>query len=181
MAHRKQTQLELRPRTWGGRRDGAGRKRIRSEGVAHRSRPPLASRIPVHVTMRMCKGVLYLRGSRAFRVIERELRRGLGRFHSGVTHFSVQSNHIHLIIESSDERRMTAAIKSLSIRLAKSLNRLMKRHGQVIAERYDTHYLRTPSEVRHAVTYVLRNHTKHTGAHGEDPFASLANPELVVA
>lgn len=94
-----------------------------------------------------------------------------------LTHFSVQSNHLHLIVEGVGP----AAMKGLGVRIARSLNKLLERRGRVIGDRYHARGLRTPTEVRNAVRYVLRNHEKHTGWSGLDEFSSTAQPQLVVA
>jgi hypothetical protein len=52
-------------------------------------------------------------------------------------------------------------MQGLSVRLAKGLNRMMGRHGKVLADRYHTHVLRTPAETRRALAYVLLNHRSH--------------------
>ena len=39
----------------------------------------------------------------------------------------------------------------------------MGRSGQVLADRYHVHLLKTPREVRHALRYVLLNARKHAG------------------
>ena len=55
----KSAQLELLfPSTWGGARKGAGRKsKSLRAGVSHLRREPLSSHHPLHVTMRLCKGL----------------------------------------------------------------------------------------------------------------------------
>src|SRR4051812_32090850 len=82
-------QLELRARTWGGKRDGAGRKRhLEKPNVAHRMRPAIRRRSPLHVTLRMEPRVYGLRSKRSFRVIESALRRkGARRFDAQVVRF----------------------------------------------------------------------------------------------
>jgi REP element-mobilizing transposase RayT len=175
-------QLPLRARTWGGAREGAGRPRIHADdGAAHRRRKLLdGRRVPVHVTLRVRKHVWGLR--RSFRVVERALRSAQGRFETAIVHFSVQGNHVHLIVESSNERRLASAMKGLSIRLAKAMNRTMGARGPVIEDRYHTHYLATPTEVKNALRYVLTNHIKHFGgARHADPCSSLANPAMTAA
>ena len=61
----------------------------------------------------------------------------------------------------------------LKVRLARKLNRLFDRKGSIFAERYHVHVLRSPTEVRHALRYVLLNHKKHgVPGHALDPFSS---------
>ena len=177
-------QVEIKFRSgWGGRREGAGRPRKPKDerSVEHRARPPVASRFPVHVTLSLLYGRRSLRRLPCLRIIERAFWGAQGRFGLRLTHFTVQSNHLHLIVETVDRVALSRAIKGLSIRLAKGLNRLTGRSGQVIGERYHTHILKTPTEVRNAVRYVLGNLAKHTGRTGVDAYCSLARPDLVVA
>ena len=53
MKRRQPVQLELKARTRGGRREGAGRKGVLTSGLPHLRRPALASRHPVHVTLKV--------------------------------------------------------------------------------------------------------------------------------
>jgi len=166
-------QLELRPRTWGGRRPGAGRKASgRKVGVAHRPRPAHVARHPLHVTLRAGHALPSLRSDRLFV----PLRRGLARASRGgfrILQFSVQNNHVHMIVEAEDRRALSHGLQGLSIRLARSVNRALGRRGAVWAERYHARPLRTPREVRNALVYVLQNWRKHLrGVRGLDPRSS---------
>lgn len=181
MARRKarRGQGELRFRTWGGKRKGAGRKPANGKaGVSHRTREALSGRHPAHVTMRVRREVWNLRSRRAYRVIERALSRGANRFGMRLTHHSVQGNHIHLIVEAKDARALSRGMQGLSIRVAQGVNRLMKRKGKVLEDRFHAHVLRTPREVRNAVRYVLENASIHASRLGKtiasatDRFAS---------
>jgi REP element-mobilizing transposase RayT len=175
-------QAELQfPNRWGGRRKGAGRPRKQGKRtVEHRTRAPVAARFPVHISVRLEKGVRNLRKLPCLRVIERAFNAAQGRFGLRLNHFTVQSNHLHLIVETTDRRALSRAIKGLNVRVAKGLNRLMRRSGKVVGDRYHAHILKTPAEVRNAVHYVLGNHAKHTGRAGTDRYCSLARPDLVV-
>src|SRR5438105_998118 len=99
---RKPRQLGLTFRTWGGKRKGAGRKPniAGKPGVSHRNRPQFASRLPVHVTVRMAPEVYNLRSKRSFRVLEQAFYEGADRLGLRLVRFSVQGNHIHLIVEA---------------------------------------------------------------------------------
>jgi putative transposase len=104
------------------------------------------------------------------------LRRALGaasRQTFGVVEFSVQSNHVHLLIEASSSGALSRGMQGLAIRLAKAVNRVLRRHGRVWADRYHARPLRTPREVRHGLVYVLLNGRKHwVSGRGTDPCSS---------
>jgi REP element-mobilizing transposase RayT len=188
VSRRRPRQLALELPTWGGKRAGAGRKpRGARAGVAHRSRGEWTRPMPLHVTLRMAPHVYNLRSRRSFRVIAAALRIGGDRFEVRVIQFSVQGNHIHLLIEAPDRRALARAIQGFSIRVAKGLNRMMGRNGRVLADRYHARLLRTPTEVRHAIHYVRDNARKHAAQRGEtyppdyvDPYSSAGAPDLAL-
>jgi REP element-mobilizing transposase RayT len=168
-------------RTWGGKRKGAGRKPKRERaGVVHRKRPMLKKRFPVHVTWRMEKGVWNLRTRRCFSALARAFWGGANRFGFRLVHYSVQGNHVHLLVEARDERALSRGMNGLGVRVAKGLNRVMGRHGKVLGDRYRSHILRTPTEARRARSYLLQNARKHYGVRGADEYTSataLIEPE----
>jgi putative transposase len=153
---------------WGGRRKGAGRKPSGDRaGVSHAKRPRLAGRFPVHVTLRVLAHVWNLRSWRAFRVFQRALADGSDRFGIRICEFSVQGNHVHLIAEAENAASLSRGMQGFGVRLAKGLNRLMKRVGKVLSDRFHARILRTPTEVRRAVAYVRHNRAIHRARWGE--------------
>ncbi len=159
----KQLALRFHPR--GGKRAGAGRKpNGENAGVSHLERPQFARTLPVHVTVRMARHVYNLRSRRAFSVIGRAIAKAAARFGVTIVRFSVQGNHVHLIVEAAQTQALSRAMQGWSIRVAKGLNRIMNREGRVFADRYHAHPLRTPSETRRAVAYVRNNYQKHMAA-----------------
>src|SRR5437016_1710187 len=171
----RETQLGLRFHPRGGRRTGAGRPKGKHSGVPHRARLAF-KRLPVHVTLRMAEWVYNLRSKRSFRVIEGALLEGSRRFGARVIRFSVQGNHIHLLMEAESARALSRCLKGLSVRIAKGLNRMMGRVGKVLKDRYHAHLLRTPSEVRHATDYIKNNYRRHMEKRGERFHATLVDP-----
>ena len=96
----KMKQAGFRFRTWGGKRRGAGRKRVAERArVVHRRRPVLKARFPVHVTWRMRQGVWQLRTRRCFAALAQAFWGGGDRFGFRLVHYSVQGNHVHLLVE----------------------------------------------------------------------------------
>ena len=177
MTRRKRQLPLLFPPAWGGKRKGSGPKRKRAiKGVSHRRRPILPTRLPVHVTLRVRAHVYNLRSRRCFQPIQDAFLCAHDRFGFRLTHFSVQGNHIHLIGEAEHWRALARGIQGLTIRIAKGLNRVMQRRGRVFADRYHAHVLRTPTEVRHALQYVLNNHAKHSAQYGEPVQAGYCDP-----
>ena len=151
-------QLALDLRTWGGKRRGAGRPpKGKVALVSHDRRPGLDGRTPVHVVLRVLGDVPNLRAKPTFEVISGAFRAAKIR----LTHFSVQGNHLHLIVEARSKQELSRGMQSLAIRIARAVNRAAGRTGRVFADHYFGHPLRTPTEVRHAIDYVLNNRARH--------------------
>jgi hypothetical protein len=148
--------------------------------VRHRTREKLAPRLPVHVTVRMLDAVESMRQPHLFKVVARAFWAAQGTFGMRLTHFSVQGKHLHLIVEGVDKPGLRRAMTGLNVRIARGLNRAMYSMGRCVKERYHTHILKTPGEVRQAIHYVLKNHEHHTGSKAPDPCSSVLNPQLVV-
>ena len=168
-------QLELRPRTWGGKRLGAGRKPSgRKVGVPHRARPSHQARHPVHVTLRALRGLPSLRAADVFPAVRRGMADG-SRGEFRVLEFSVQCDHVHVIVEAPDTRGLSRGVQGLAIRIAKRVNHVLGRCGRLWGDRFHARALRTPREVRNALVYVLQNWRKHVpGARGIDLRSSAA-------
>ena len=160
----------------GGARRGAGPKRKAArEQVSHRTRERVTRHEPMHVTVRLVDGTPSLRTKPARSVIEEAIGRANARGRIRVVHFTAQRNHMHLIVEANARERMSNGMQGLLVSLAKRLNRLWERAGTVFSDRYHDVILRTPSQVRNALRYVLKNHMHHDGRRtGLDPFASGA-------
>ncbi len=171
---RRPGQLELPiPTTWGGRRAGAGRKPSGTRPAPpHRPRAPHDHREPLHVTLRARSGVPSLRGEVIWPVVRDAIRRS-NRPSFRVVHFSVQSDHIHVIAEADSPAARRRGLWGLAVRTAKAINRRAGRHGPVWSDRYHARALGTPREVWRAITYVLLNFCKHLRAPpGVDPRSS---------
>jgi REP element-mobilizing transposase RayT len=166
--------------TWGGRRDGAGRKTDRPRrAIRHQPREEFRASQPVHVTLRMAAWVWNLRSERSFAIIHGAMDEQRRRNDARVIEFSIQGNHVHMVVEASGPSGLANGMRALTVRLARRLNRMMGRRGPVLEDRYHAHVLRTPREVRNALRYVRRNYAGHAARWGEkisprwvDPYAS---------
>ena len=165
---RKSRQQSLRfPSGWGGRREGAGRKPSPDSGIPHLSRERFASRHPCHVTFRVRGDVPSLRSARFVREFERSLRQTRRRPGCRVVQYSIQGNHVHMLVEAAGPEALGRGMKSVGARLARAVNRVFSRKGRVLTDRYHARVLRTPREVRNALAYVLLNARRHARGAGK--------------
>ena len=153
-------QLELP--TWGGRRKGAGRK---PKGplrlVSHRARPAHLARHPLHAVWRTRPDVPNLRKRAVMELLRLALAAGGSRAAFRLVHYSIQGNHLHLVVEAHDKVSLSRGMQGLAVRIARAVNTAARRKGRVFADHYFARELRTPAEVRRAVRYVLDNHLHH--------------------
>jgi len=170
---RRPVQQELRFRTHGGKRERRPTAAPNHRREApHRARPEHDKSRPVHITMRGAQRLPSLRKQTVFLTIRRALAK-TAREWFRVVHFSVQTDHIHMIVECDDKVSLSRGMAGLSIRLARAINRVAGRKGNVFSDRYHARALGSPREVRHGFVYVLLNFRKHLDrAPGIDPASS---------
>jgi REP element-mobilizing transposase RayT len=146
----------------GGPRIGAGRPPLSKNPPEHHvKRPPVPRACPAHVTLRVRRGVPALRQKRFLRELRPSLRKGCERGEFRVAHYSVQGNHLHLIVEAAGKQALGRGMKAIGGRVARAVHRAFGWSGSVLHGRYHLRILRTPREVRSALAYVLLNVRKH--------------------
>jgi len=170
----------------GGKRRGAGRPKSAARVLAglraserHEKRPVLSAYVPVHVVMRVHAAVGSLRTFEVFRAIKEAsftafahderaiakptasaITRKVDRaFH--IVHLSIQRTHIHLIVEASDRMALARGMQAFAISAARHINAALGRRGAVFADRYFPRMLKTPTQVRNCLAYVLNNCKHH--------------------
>jgi REP element-mobilizing transposase RayT len=110
----------------------------------------------------MMPGIVELRRRRIYKIVRGVFCATVDRGRFRICQYSVQHNHIHLIVEASDRAALTRGMRRVNIRLGKQLNKAMgRRKGRVVADRYHEVHLGNPTQVRNALAYVLNNYRKH--------------------
>lgn len=136
---------------------GAGRKAGPKRCDPHRRRAPLASRYPCHVTLKVNRDVHHLRSAKLVNELELSWRQACDRDRFRLVQYSIQSDHVHMIVEAGNAGDLACGLKSITARFARAVNRVFHRTGRVLADRCHVHVLKTPREVRNAIAYVLLN------------------------
>ena len=94
-----------------------------------------------------------------------------------IVHFSIQTDHLHFLIEADSRKELASGMRGLGCRLARGLNRSWRRSGKVFAERFHERVLKSLKQMHNALRYVLNNHRKHghrAGANRPDTYSSGA-------
>ena len=131
----------------------------------------------MHVTLRVKRNIPSLRRQSMERIVKRTLLKQRddltkrGAEHFQVVHFTIQADHLHLIVEASDKRGLARGIAGLEVRIARRLNVLLGRRGRFWSDRYHRRDLRTPTETRNVLRYMLLNSQKHHRVIGDRAFA----------
>jgi putative transposase len=165
MKNEAKKQLEFnRNKGWGGKRARSGRPNL-SGTVSHMKRSLVNIKTPLHITLRLEDRLPSIRNKRLLIEFKKsaQLAKAQGLY---ILQFSIQSNHIHIFAESKGNRALALGMQSLAGRFARiirsySFKRGGKSKGSVFQGRYHLHVLKTPSEVKNTLEYVLLNLSKH--------------------
>ena len=157
-------------------RSKPGPKAAARAAIRHRARPVHRAYHPLHVTMRAVRGLPSFRQQALFGAFERAFRT-TRREDFRIVEYSVQDNHLHLLVEANDNDALARGMKSFSVRANRLFNAAFGRgRGRVWADRYHRRTLTSPRQVRNALVYCLNNYRKHFDVtHGRpslDPCAS---------
>jgi REP element-mobilizing transposase RayT len=153
----------------GGKRRGAGRPpKGERPGAPHRQRPFHDAQYPVHVVLRAVRAVGNLRRRSAYHAIRKATRTTARREDFRIVHLSIQHDHVHLLVEANDKVALAAGMQGFQISAAKHLNAAISkerqgapRRGAVFPDRYHPVVITSPTQARHALSYVINNWRKH--------------------
>jgi REP element-mobilizing transposase RayT len=152
----------------GGKRPRAGRPpKGRRSSSPHKERPELKARHPVHIVLRVVGAVGNLRRRLAYHAVREATHTTARREDFRIVHLSIQRTHLHLIVEADDKEALSAGMQGFQISAAKHLNaaisrnRAERRRGAVFPDRYHAEVIKSPTQARHTLSYVLCNWRKH--------------------
>jgi REP element-mobilizing transposase RayT len=143
---------------------GAGRPKLpdhKKKSIPHRERAIIPRNTPVHVTIKINKHIVStLRNKIIFKKISQAISKARNK---GIRliHFTIQRDHVHMLIETNDKKQLGRAMQAMGISLAKSLKNLTKKKLRIFKDRYHVHILKTLKEVQNAKSYILGNALKH--------------------
>ena len=165
------------PLGWGGARKGAGRRKSKDSGVAHLKRDEFDESSPVHVTMKLLPDLPSLRIEENFLTVLKMLE-GAQKESFRIVHFTVQGDHLHLLVEAAGKDALVRGMTGLAVRISRGLNKRWERTGSLFADRYHSRVLSTPTEVRNVLDYIFKNRRKHAGLKVVELFDSRSSAML---
>lgn len=156
--------------------DGSPKTRA---GVAHLKRESFDQRMPVHVTLAFAQGVFNLRSERCWQPIREILQQAsapeaVGEF--AILEFTVQGNHMHLLVEADSSTVLRKRMQGLCTRIAKAIAKVMRLRGvappapvngvprpaKLLSDRFHSRVLHSMREASRVRKYILDNTKKHT-------------------
>ncbi|MBT3236341.1 MAG: hypothetical protein HN353_10355 [Bdellovibrionales bacterium] len=153
-------QLPLDLKTRGRPKKKGDIHKTSSGKIAHISRPSIDRNNPIHINIRVQEKLPNLRRKSSFKLFTKAVKRarlkGLR-----VVHFSLQTNHLHLLVEADSNRQLSSGMRSLLITYSIWINRLLKRQGPLFRDRFNMEVITTPRRMKNLLNYIFKNSAKH--------------------
>ena len=115
----------------------------------------------MHITARARRGLPSFRAQRIASLVLLQMRR-LNDAGFQIVHFSVQKDHLHLIVEAKDREAVIKKMSGFMISFAKRLNGVLgRKRGKVWSDRYYRRDIDSSRDMRNVLAYVFGNAKKH--------------------
>lgn len=152
---------------------GAGRPAIHDPGIRHTSRPLLKRLSSLHLTVKIKKNKAGIKNKSVLRILRRAIlnarRQGLR-----VIHYSLEYDHIHLLIEADNNHILNKGMQSFGVTFSKAINRMRKLKGGVYKHRYHFRQISSSKELKNVLGYIFTNGIKHKTANDiVNPYNSI--------
>ena len=136
----------------------AGRPALFDRGIRHTKREEITRNSPLHLTIKL------IRADVQNKTILKALRHAIWRARLqglSIIHYSLEHDHIHLYAEANDNLVLAKSMKALGGSLVKKINFYFKTKGRCYKTRYHLRILRSATEVKNVINYILKNGIKH--------------------
>jgi putative transposase len=163
----------------GGKRLNAGRKPKNGyrAGPPHGRRQVFRASQPLHVSFKVVARVGELRKMDLYAALRQATLTTAKRDDMRIVHVSIQSSHVHLLVEADNRTALSRGMQGFKISAAKWINRALWDRagrkgllfkGQVFEDGYHLEVIESPRQARNALAYVLNNWRRHREDRGED-------------
>ncbi|MBC7714829.1 MAG: transposase [Rhizobacter sp.] len=168
---RRNTQLSLlNPKT-------AGRPAIHDRGIRHIRRDRITKPTSMHLTIKVRENKADIKSKRILKALHHAIIRArLKKLR--VIHYTLEYNHVHLLVEASDHKVMHQGMQALGISLSKAINKMKRTKGTVYKHRYHLRKLNSVRELKNVLHYIFSNGVHHKRTRTAlDPFNSMPAEE----
>lgn len=156
---------------------GAGRSAKHDAGIRHTSRPKISRPTSLHLTIKVKSIKANIKNKIILHMLKRAIlnarRQGLK-----VIHFSLEYDHVHLLIEADNNLTLGKGMKALGVTLAKRINKFRGLKGAVYKHRYHFRRVGSSAQLKKVMNYIFSNGVKHgTSKSIICPYNSLRSEE----
>ncbi len=172
---RKNTQLSLiNPK-------GAGRPALHDSGIRHTARPKIARLTALHLTIKVRSNKADIKNKKILKALHHAIKRARLK-KLKVIHYTLEFNHLHLLIECESHKILHQGMQSFGISLAKAINKIKMLKGSVYKHRYHFRKLASRRELKNVLHYIFNNGKKHKRTSSIlDPYNSLVAEKRIPA
>lgn len=158
-----------------------GRKPKVDKGIRHTKRERFFQNSSLHLTIKVRKTSAEIKSKAILKILHyaimRARRKGLK-----VIHYTLEHDHVHLLVEARNNRLLHKGMQSFGITFAKNINRIKQGKGTVYKNRYHLRILKTAREVKTVMNYIFTNGIKHGRTScAIDPYNSMIKEDLIPA
>lgn len=150
---RKHTQLNfLNPKR-------AGRPAIHDPGIRHVRRLKLKRPSSLHLTIKVRENK-DIQSKRILKALHHAIKRARLKGLK-VVHYTLEYNHVHLLVESVDNKILHKGMQAFGITITKAINKIKRTKGAVYKNRYHLRLINSPRQLKNVLHYIFTNGVKH--------------------
>ncbi len=156
-----------------------GRKAINDKGIRHISRDRIFNPTSLHLTIKVRENKADIKTKLILKALHHAIKRArLKRLR--VIHYTLEYNHLHLLVECDNHKRLGKGMQAFGISIAKAINRIKLLKGAVYKHRYHLRKITSGRDLKNVLHYIFNNGIKHKRATSIiDPYnSSIAEKHL---
>lgn len=115
---------------------------------------------PLHLKIKLKKADIKIQNKAILKILRYAILRarlqGLK-----IIHYSLEHDHVHLYMECDDNEILGRSMKAFGVTLVKKMNKYFHKKGSAYKHRYRLRILKSASEVKNVINYILKNGMKH--------------------
>lgn len=151
---------------------GAGRPAKHDRGIRHIARDEFKRLTVLHLTVKIDRTKAGLKNKQTLKLLWHAIKKARLKGLK-IVHYTLEFDHVHLLVEADNKAVLGTGMQSFGITLSKGINKLKGLKGQVFKTRYHFRKLRTPTEVKKVIHYILGNSIKHKSSSFINQYNSL--------
>ncbi len=151
---RKHTQLSLL------NTKRAGRPAIHDPGIRHTKRLRLKKPSSLHLTIKVRENKADIQNKRILKALHHAIKRARLKGLK-IVHYTLEYNHVHLLVESVDNKILHSGMQAFGITIAKAINKIKRVKGSVYKNRYHLRLINSARQLKNVLNYIFENGIKH--------------------